>query len=109
MNFKIITINDLHFFDENYCLNLFKQYKNLNFMILNEDNFNKENNKVFETIDFLTKYKNIEFHLVVIVSNIDLENRIREFFPDFEIYPTIILFKNGEMFETLEGKYIIKN
>lgn len=109
MNHKIITNQHLNILTEEYCLNLIKEYKNFNFMILNEDTFNKENDKLFDTINFLTQYKNIEFHLIVIVSNIHLENRVREFFPDFSTYPTTILFKNGEIFETLEGKYIVKN
>lgn len=42
MNYEIITIKNLKTFTEEYCLNLIKEYKNFNFMILNEESFKKE-------------------------------------------------------------------
>lgn len=106
-NYQIITIKDLSNFTEEYCVQLINKYKYFNFMIVNEDNFEKENKNIFSTIEFLTNNKNIEYHLLVVVKGIDMEKTIREFFPDFDMYPTVILFENGEIKEYLEGNYIV--
>lgn len=108
MNYEVVTNKDLEKFTEEYCLNLIKQYEKFNFMIVNEESFNKEYDKVFDTIEYLTIYEQIDYHLLVIVNNLKMEDRIREFFPDFEHYPTNIIFEKGIIKNSIEGKYIVK-
>lgn len=108
MNYEIITNKNFNILTEKYVLNKINLYQKFNFMIINEESFNNEYNNILSTIEYLTIYEKINYHLLVIVSNELMENRIIEFFPDFEHYPTNIIFENGIMTNSIEGQYIVK-
>lgn len=106
METKIITSKNSHDINEKKFLSYINNNSKVAIVIINKESFENEEKYIFKTIEHISIQKNLDFTLITIVSNLDMENKIKELFPDFSRYPTIIIFEDGNMKESTEGSYV---